>query len=198
MISDNHPITMDKETAKEIEDLQNNLKALVSRKRKREDATLEHEYQQLKAEIQERIKDQNFLWSEIKFFKDRLDCTVEELSLAVREIEKLTANNKHLENRLEQQVLSRTFLQRSHRDEKAQTAKAHTKESRLLEAKNKDLQDKLDELQKYKVASQKAVSDLKKKRRLEMDAEFQLLVSHCIQSRCHMDFGSSNHRQDGI
>lgn len=34
---------MDEETAKEIEALQNNLKALVNRKRKREEAALEHE-----------------------------------------------------------------------------------------------------------------------------------------------------------
>lgn len=49
---------MDPDTVKEIEDLQNNLKALVNRKRKREEAALERENEQLKNENQ-KLKTKN-------------------------------------------------------------------------------------------------------------------------------------------
>jgi predicted RNase H-like nuclease (RuvC/YqgF family) len=101
-------------------------------------------------------------------------------------IDELETDNKRLKNEMEQQVLSKTFLQQSHDKEvakQAKTIKAHVSETRQLKLKINNLQAEINDLQKYKVASKKAVSDLKTKRRLEMEAEFKLLVSYCIKSR---------------
>jgi predicted RNase H-like nuclease (RuvC/YqgF family) len=86
---------------------------------------------------------------------------------------------------MEQQILSKTFLQQSHDKEaakQAKTIKAHVSETRQLKLKINNLQAEINELQKHKVTSKKAVSDLKTKRCLEMEAEFKLLVSHCIKT----------------
>jgi chromosome segregation ATPase len=186
---------MDKETAKEIEDLQNNLKALVHRKRKREEATLEHENKKLKTEIQQLKNDnkhlkenQNHSRNELRTLRQSLTSSAKECSLANLELTEvkqskgdLETDNKRLKNELEQQVLSKVFLQQSHDATQTETIKTHTEKARLLHVKIQGLQSTLKELKKYKAASQKAVSELKEKRRLEMEAEFKLLVSCYIK-----------------
>jgi DNA repair exonuclease SbcCD ATPase subunit len=176
MISDNYPATMDIETAKEIEDLQNNLKALVSRKRKREDAALEDENTHLQKE-NARLKRDKMYYANNAFGR------IPELATMKQSNDELEKDIKRLKNEMKQQVMSKTFLQQSHDKEvakQAKTIKTHVSETRQLKLKIINLQVEINDLQKHKVASNKAVSDLKTKRRLEMEAEFKLLVSDYI------------------
>jgi DNA repair exonuclease SbcCD ATPase subunit len=195
-------LTMDEETAKEIEDLQNNLKALIHRKRKREEATLEHENGQLKTENQKlknenkQLKgDQDQSKNELKLLRYRLTLSTKKCSMANAELtdvkqskKDLETDNKRLKNELDQEVMFKVFLQRDQEKlnekvvKQAETIKAHTNETRQLRLEIGDLHSILDKLQNYKAASQKAVLDLKEKRRLEMEAEFKILVSHYTQN----------------
>lgn len=165
---------MDKETAKEIEDLQNNLKALVSRKGKREDVALEDENKHLKNENARLMLDN-------ACYINHNSQSIQKLANLRQSNGELKTDNKRLKNEMEQHILSKTFLQQSHDKEaatQAKTIKTHVSETRQLNLKINNLQAEINELQKHKVASKKVVSDLKTKRRLEMEAEFKLLVSH--------------------
>lgn len=102
--------------------------------------------------------------------------------------DELDTDNKRLKNEMEQKSFFEVFSLRQDKEtadrkisEQAKTIKAHAEEIRRLEVRNRGLQTRLDKLQQYKTASQKAVSDLKAKRRSEMEAEFELLVSHWIE-----------------
>jgi chromosome segregation ATPase len=179
MISDNHSIIIDKETAREIEDLQNNLKALVSRKRKREDAALEYENKRLKREVV-RLKQSVASYVDFSVQNNQKLATMKQSN---GELEK---DKERLKNEMEQQVLSKVFLQQNLESlerevpKQAKTIKAHVSEARQLKLKINNLQAEINELQKHKVASKKIVSDLRTKRPLEMEAEFKLLVSDRI------------------
>lgn len=192
---------MDADTAKEIEDLQNNLKALVNRKRKREEAALQHENEQLKNEIQ-KLKTKNRqcesdyhrIAGKLRVERQRATSGVRERAQAHLELtefkqrnKELDADNKRLKNKLDQQDCGKAFRDRLRDElhdelaEQAETIKAHSEEIRVLKVENRGLQTRLDKLQQYKTASQKAVSNLKAKRRLDLEAEFKLLVSHHIK-----------------
>jgi hypothetical protein len=103
---------MDKETTKEIEDLQNNLSALVSRKRKREDAALEEENKLLKRE------NTRLMVYNVNHANDNYQSN-QKLAKLKQTIDELEIGNKRLKNEMEQQVLSDVFLQRSHDKEVA-------------------------------------------------------------------------------
>ena len=118
-----HIATMDEDTAKGVEDLQNTLKTLVSRKRKRE-TTLEHENEQLKNENQKLKTKIEQLESDYHTTKDMLrplrqrltssahKCTQAYLELTEikRQNDELDADNKRLKNERVEQTSLVDFL----------------------------------------------------------------------------------------
>jgi len=192
---------MDPDTVKEIEDLQNNLKALVNRKRKREEAALERENEQLKNENQKlRTKNEQLEYDyhhtagilrsmrlqETSAAKERAQALLE-LTESKQRNDELETDIKRLKNKLDQQNRGNAFRDRLRDElhdelaEQAETSKTHVEGIRLLKVENRSLQTRLDELQQYKTATKKTVSDLKTRRRLENQAELELLVGHYIR-----------------
>lgn len=179
---------MDEQTAKEVEDLHNNLKDLLHRKRKREESALEADNERLKAE-NERLKEEN------THFKDELKHTKSENR-------SLKDTNKDFSNKIENLRLSqvtytqvcsqanldlsklksdnRIVTERLRMDalEQGKRIKVLEAQAKSLRVENKRLEESQKRLLKYEAASKQAVSDLKEKRRLEMEAELELFVSH--------------------
>ncbi|KAH0284364.1 hypothetical protein M436DRAFT_82946 [Aureobasidium namibiae CBS 147.97] len=192
---------MDEDTAKEVEDLQNTLKDLVTRKRKRE-ATLEHENEQLKDEdqklrttIEQLESDYRTTKEMLRPLRQRLTSSAQKCTQAYMELteikrrnDELDTDNKRLKNERAEQTLLVDFLEHCKEiseegaTKQTEAMNAHAEENRLLAVKNQGLQNEVDKLQQYKVASKKAVSNSREKLRLAIDAEFNRLVSYHIKS----------------
>jgi ribosomal protein S16 len=194
-------LTMDEETAKEVEDLHGHLAALLHRKRKREEDASEVENKRLKRELAHQ--------KQLSAFSKR------DYFMADQRLEELDADNERLKNELEQQVLSKVFLQQT-LDEKIErqartieavsaynkhlkkeaehklvqeevqrkltervqdqerTVKTLQEGARLSSAENRALRSRLKKLEKYEFASEKAVLDLKSELHLAIEAVFEL------------------------
>lgn len=206
-------IAMDEETAKEVEDLQNNLRTFLHRKRKREETALEDENKHLKDENERlkkestNLKDENThfrdehknlddeirdpknenteLKDEIEHLKQRLTSSVQRCSQANERLAeekqsylKLYKENESLKLDLMQETKSKLphkhvcGTRREEIEKHGRRIEVLEEAVHLLKVENQSLQTRLGDLEKYEHTSKKAVSDLKAKLRLAIDAEF--------------------------
>lgn len=132
---------MDEDTAKEIQGVQEQLTALLSRKRKREDIDLE---------------------DEIGFLRKRLTLANKGYSDATKRCTEISKKARELqaENKL---------LEKSNKEQQASLQKLNI-ETDNLEQENKTLKIKLRELQKFEVVSKNALSNIKQNLSLALGA----------------------------
>jgi chromosome segregation ATPase len=161
---------MDKETAKEIEELHNNFEAFASRKRKREDAALEDENKRLKREIA-RLRQSMVSYASFSVQNNQ------KLAKVKQSNEELETDNKRLKNELEQQVLSKVILQQT-LDEKLKIQSSNMTALRnQMKVVRKDLNQSVSPERFQKEAQQKLLGQVEDQERIIKTLEEQARLS---------------------
>ncbi|KAG9566703.1 hypothetical protein KCU71_g4263, partial [Aureobasidium melanogenum] len=134
-------ITMDEETAKEIQGLQDQIASLLTRKLQREDVSME---------------------DEIKHLKQRLTNSIKRCQDANLRSTQLSKKNEQLEN-------ENQLLEKSTKDQ-ARSIRTQDFEIDELEQENRALKAKLERLEKHEAASKNAIAALREKLDLVLEA----------------------------
>ncbi|KAG9522823.1 hypothetical protein KCU93_g6882, partial [Aureobasidium melanogenum] len=134
-------ITMDEETAKEIQSLQDQIASLLTRKIQREDVSME---------------------DDIKHLKQRLTNSIKRCQDANLRSTQLSKKNEQLEN-------ENQLLEKSTKDQ-ARSIRTQDFEIDELEQENRALKAKLERLEKHEAASKNAIAALREKLDLVLEA----------------------------
>ncbi|KAH0029079.1 hypothetical protein KCU78_g3459, partial [Aureobasidium melanogenum] len=134
-------ITMDEETAKEIQGLQDQIASLLTRKIQREDVSME---------------------DEVKHLKQRLTNSIKRCQDANLRSTQLSKKNEQLEN-------ENQLLERSTKDQ-ARSIRTQDFEIDELEQENRALKAKLERLENHEAASKNAIAALREKLDLVLEA----------------------------
>jgi uncharacterized phage infection (PIP) family protein YhgE len=174
---------MDEETAKEVADLQNNLEALLGRKRKREEAALEEENKGLKEEIASLQEQNRYLKVENTCIEERITSLEEGNTSLKDENKSLKDENKHLT-----QLLTSSIQRCSQTNQRLAEVKKSNQEldtdNQALEkdfkqgTRSKLLQKHICELRRKEVASQARIIEV-----LEEEARLLKVENDSLQAR---------------
>jgi uncharacterized phage infection (PIP) family protein YhgE len=181
---------MDEETAKEVADLQNNLEALLGRKRKREEAALEEENKGLKEEIASLQEQNRYLKVENTCIEERITSLEEGNTSLKDENKSLKDENKSLkdENKHLTQLLTSSIQRCSQTNQRLAEVKKSNQEldtdNQALEkdfkqgTRSKLLQKHICELRRKEVASQARIIEV-----LEEEARLLKVENDSLQAR---------------